>query len=183
MRRILILITAATITLGFVACSDKKQNQDIITKMPEKPKKPSGPMTMSTGEIPPKEISWLGAKYTISISRTADKGLQLIEDASGNKYYDNKAHLKITRQDGSVFYEKDFTREDFKKYTDYSYARHWGLTGFNFDSIDGNSLLFAIAIGSPDEMADNEFIPLTLHINRQGKISVTTQSQGDNESE
>lgn len=177
MKRIFFLVSMAILTMGFVACKEKKNTQDIITKMPVKPKKQQGPLSMSTGAIPAKTISWAGANYTINIDRSIDKELPLIEDASGNKFYDNKVHLKITRQDGSVFFEKNFTRENFSKYVKFSYAKKWGLTGFNFDAVDGNNLLFAIAIGSPDEMADNEFVPITLHIDRQGRTSVSTQSQ------
>ena len=56
------------------------------------------------------------------------------------------------------------------------------MTGFNFDTIDGDKLDFAIAIGSPDDMADNEFVPLTLVVDRNGGTSVTSQMPaGDDE--
>lgn len=101
----------------------------------------------------------MGSNYRISITRQPDKGLPLVEDASGNKYYDNKVHLLITRADGSTFVDKTYTRADFSKYVDAGVAKKWGLTGFNFDNVADGKLTFAIAIGSPDEMADNEFVP------------------------
>lgn len=183
MRRILFLALAALLTLGFTACKDKKDSKDIITKMPQKPQKQSGPKTMSTGNIPPRTVSWLGGNYKICITRQPDKSLPLVEDASGNKYYDNRVHLTITRGDGSTFFDRDFTRSSFSKYIDSKYSEKWGLTGFNFDTVDGDDLVFAIAIGSPDEMADNEFVPLTLKIDRNGETSVDTQVPDDDDAE
>lgn len=181
MKRILFLMLLGLLTLGVTSCKDKKDNKDIITKMPAKPKKQSGPMTMSTGNIPPKTVNWLGSNYTIRISRIVDKDLPLIEDASGNKYYDNKVRLNITRSDGSTFVDKEFTRSDFVRYTNKDITSKWGLTGFNFDTVDGNNLLFAIAIGSPDEMADNEFVALTLTVDKDGRTSVSSQTQDDDD--
>ena len=106
-----------------------------------------------------------------------------MEDASGNKYYDNKVHLLITRADGSTFVDKTYTRADFSKYVDAGVAKKWGLTGFNFDNVADGKLTFAIAIGSPDEMADNEFVPLTLLIDSQGGTSVLSQSQDSDDEE
>lgn len=183
MRHILLFMLAILLIAGLNSCKEKKDNQDIITKMPQKENKPSGPLTMSAGAIPPKTVNWLGDNYTIKISRMVDKDLPLIEDASGNKYYDNKVRLSITRSDGSSFFDRVYTRNDFSKYTNESITKKWGLTGFNFDTVDGNKLLFAIAIGSPDEMADNEFVPLTLNVDSNGGTSVTSQGHGDEDEE
>lgn len=100
----------------------------------------------------------------------------------GNKYYDNRVRLSITRGDGSSFFDRTYTAEDFKQYTNSSVTKNWGLTGFNFDTLADGKLLFAIAIGSPDEMADNEFVPLTLSIDSQGNASVSSQVHQDDES-
>lgn len=182
MRRFLLLAFAVLLTMSFTACKDKKENKDIITKMPAKVQKQTGPKTMSTGEIPPRNINWMGDNFTIRIYRITDKSLPLIEDASGNKYYDNKVRVSITRKDGSSFFDKVFTAGDFKKYTNSNVTKKWGLTGLNFDTIDGDKLLFAIAIGSPDEMADNEFVPLTLVVDSHGGTDVTSQTHDDDES-
>lgn len=181
MRRIFLFTLAALLTFGITACKEKKKTDDIITKMPQKPKKQSGPMTMSTGDIPPKTVNWMGSNFTIKITRIVDKDLPLIEDASGNQYYDNKVRLNITRGDGSSFFDREFTRNDFSKYTNSQITKKWGLTGFNFDNVEGDNLLFAVAIGSPDEMADNEFVPITLHINSKGQTSITSQNSGDDD--
>lgn len=183
MKRILLFSFALLLIAGMTACKDKKETKDIITKLPKKTQTNNEPRTMSTGDIPAKTINWAGGSYTIKITRISDKSLSLIEDASGNKYYDNKVRLLITRKDGSSFFDKEFTRDDFRRYTNSKITSKWGLTGFNFDTVDGSRLLFAIAIGSPDEMADNEFVPLTLAVDNQGRTSISTQSHDDSESE
>ena len=183
MRHIMLLMLAGLLTFGLTSCKNKKESKDIITKMPTETKKPSGPLTMQAGTIPPRTVSWMGSNYRISITRQPDKGLPLVEDASGNKYYDNKVHLLITRADGSTFVDKTYTRADFSKYVDAGVAKKWGLTGFNFDNVADGKLTFAIAIGSPDEMADNEFVPITLLIDSQGGTSVLSQSQDSDDEE
>ena len=39
MKRILFLLLISSLTLGFTSCKQKKESKDIITKMPDKPKK------------------------------------------------------------------------------------------------------------------------------------------------
>lgn len=183
MKQTLTIFVALATMLAIYSCKDNKPSQDIITKIQPKASRPSGPQTMSTGAIPPKTINWGGTDYTVSIVREVDKSLPLIEDASGTKYYDNSVRLTITRKDGTKFFDRKFTRRDFEKYADFSYARHWGLTGFNFNSVEGDKLTFAIAIGSPDEMADNEFVPITLLIDRNAHTSVLSQQQESSDDE
>ncbi len=177
MRQTLTIFVAIVTILVLHSCKEQKPSRDIITKIQPKEAHPPGPQTMSTGAIPPKEVAWNGAEYVINIARDADHSLPLIEDQSGTKYYDNRVHLTITRKDGTKFFDREFTRGDFARYTDFPYARHWGLTGFNFDSVRECGLSFAIAIGSPDEMADNEFVPITLVIDRNAHITIMSQQQ------
>lgn len=181
MKNTLLLLLAVMATVVIAACKEEKKSQDIITKMPAQTKKQTGPMSMPGGKIPDKTINWAGGEYIISIDREPDKDMPLVEDASGNKYYDNSVHLVIKRKDGSTFFDRTFTRRDFAKYTNFDYAKKWGLTGFNFDDIDGSTLTFAIAVGSPDEMADDEFVPITLCIDMQGNTSVRTQGGTDDD--
>lgn len=53
MRQIMLLMLAGLLTFGLTSCKNKKESKDIITKMPTETKKPSGPLTMQAGTIPP----------------------------------------------------------------------------------------------------------------------------------
>lgn len=145
MRHIMLLMLAGLLTFGLTSCKNKKESKDIITKMPTETKQLVGPLTMQAGTIPPRTVSWMGSNYRISITRQPDKGLPLVEDASGNKYYDNKVHLLITRADGSTFVDKTYTRADFSKYVDAGVAKKWGLT----DSISTMSPTVSSPLPSP----------------------------------
>ena len=46
------------------------------------------------------------------------------------------------------------------------------------DRAEGDNLLFAASVGSPDKMSD-EYIPLLLKVSRQGKVSISKDTQLD----
>ena len=60
-----------------------------------------------------KKIEWMGGTYTIRIHRYADKSLTIVSDEDGRKYYDNKFQVQILSQDGSSFYDRTLTKDDF----------------------------------------------------------------------
>lgn len=78
--------------------------------------------------------------------------------------------LVIKRNDGSVFVDRTFAKTDFSEFTNNDYGRHGALLGFMFDTVEGGRLKFGASVGSPDPTSD-EFIPIEVLIDRQGKIS------------
>ena len=123
-------------------------------------------------------VSWLGHNVKITTERLADKDLSLVQDENGNKYYDNKITLKIQRSDGSIFLERVFYKSDFSKLIDTSADKTTALLGVVFDRINGDHLLFAASLGSPDNMSD-EFIPLVLKVSKSGSLSIYKDTQMD----
>ena len=123
-----------------------------------------------------RKIKWLGGVYTVETKRVADTSLPLIEDGN-TKYYDNKIMIRILRSDGSVFFNHTFTKVDFKDYIDGTYS-DGALVGIVLDRAEGDNLLFAASVGSPDKMSD-EYIPLLLKVSRQGKVSISKDTQLD----
>ena len=61
-------------------------------------------------------------------------------------------------------------RTDFSEFTNNDYGRHGALLGFMFDTVESGRLKFGASVGSPDPTSD-EFIPIEVLIDRQGKIS------------
>lgn len=168
MRLYLRLFLIIVVGCGIVSCSEKKQDKNIITQKP-KPVKKKVTQSMSDYEqsIP---VEWVGSVYHVNVSRQADQSLPLADDGAGNKYYDNKIRLSIVRKDQSEFYDRTFTKADFVNYVDELYRKNSALLGIVFDKVEGNNLIFAVSIGSPDKLSD-EYVPLVMKISNLGAVS------------
>lgn len=164
------MLVIALGTLLLASCGDKKEDTNIVTHKQTVVKKKQTERMTDIEQT--RETQWLGATYAIAISRKADTSLPVITDELGNKYFDNTIRLKITREDGSVFVEKTFTKADFKQYVPDSYYTKGALLGVVFDKVEDNRLSFAASVGSPDKTSD-EYVPLVLTIDRNGKMSVS----------
>lgn len=169
MRLYLRLFLIIVVGCGIVCCSEKKQDKNIITQKP-KPVKKKATQSMSDYEqsIP---VEWVGSVYHVNVSRQPDSSLPLADDGAGNKYYDNKIKLCIVRKDQSEFYGRTFTKADFVNYVDELYRKNSALLGIVFDKVEGNNLIFAVSIGSPDKMSD-EYVPLVMKISNLGAVSI-----------
>lgn len=170
------LLLGGIIVLGG-SCKKEKPSQDIITKKVEKPNKPAGTQKMSDYSWD-KVIEWGSGTYTITIKRASDTTLPEVEDENGNKYYDNRISLKITRADGSSFVDRTFAKTDFGGLIDNKYGRTGALLGLAFDRIEANMLVFGASVGSPDTMSD-EYIPLKVTVSRSGDIKISKDTQMD----
>ncbi|WP_019036368.1 DUF4738 domain-containing protein [Prevotella amnii] len=167
-----ILLTVLGIALfSLTGCKKEKHTHDIITKIAPKPKLPKGPIELQ-GFTYTKKIDWLGTQYIITIIRKADKGLPLAYDEDGKKYYDNKIIINIKREDGTKFYQKEFTKKDFIQFSNEQYGKNGALLGFMFDSVYLKTLRFGASIGSPAPSSD-EYIPIDIVIDNLGHLSMT----------
>lgn len=176
-KQILHFLLMGLMLLGISACKQEKKSKDIITKIVPKPKLPSGPQQMSDFQYE-KKIEWLGNTYTIRIRRFADKSLAMVHEEDGRKYYDNKIQLNILRQDGSTFYDRTFTKDDFREFTNNQYGKNGALVGFMFDRAEGNILYFGASVGSPDPNSD-EYMPMDVTIDNMSHIRITKATQLD----
>ena len=177
MKRI-IPIMAVVCLLGWVSsCKEKPNTGDIIVKNVQEEKAPVGTQSMSEFTWD-KEIAWMGGTYKLSIHRYPDTSLPQAEDEQGHKYYDNKIQLKITRADGSTFFDRVFAKTDFSEYTNNAFGRTGALLGLAFDSADGGRLLFGASVGSPDAMSD-EYIPMVVAVSSTGSVTITSDNRLD----
>ena len=174
------LITALIIALALcsvAACKKERKSNDIITKMAPRPKVPTGPKSLSDFKYE-KKVEWMGGTYTITIHRYADKDLELAVDEDGRKYYDNKVQLSIKRPDGTTFYDRTFTKNDFKGFTNNHYGEHGSLVGFMFDHAEGDALRFGVSVGSPDPNSD-EYIPMDFVIDKSCRVRISNATELD----
>ncbi len=177
MKKSAILLLVATLaTIAIVSCKEKKTSEHIITTKPvEEVKKPTqeiGNYDMTT------PVDWVGSTYQVVVERKADHSLPLADDGQGNKYFDNRISLKILRKDGSVFFSRVFTKNDFSRYVDALYQKNSALLGIVLDRAETDHLIFAASVGSPDKMSD-EYVPLVMKISRFGDVSISKDTQMD----
>lgn len=175
MKNILSLFIISAVLATIAACSKKKTPQVIIIKKPktaiaERPQK-MGDNALST------TISWMGNRYTIETKRCAVDSLPLATDGV-KRYYDNSINVKVTRSDGSVFFNHKFFKSDFKNNVDNSYYENGALLGIAFEKTKGNLLLFGASVGSPDKASD-EYMPLIVKVDNFGNYSIEKDTKAD----
>ena len=174
MKKYYSLLVFSVGILTLMSCKEKKNTGVIITK---KPVVVAQHQIMKTGDYAQsRKVDWLGAVYTVETKRVADPSLPVIADGN-TKYYDNRITVRILRSDGSEFFNRTFTKADFSSYVGKTYA-NGALVGIVLDRAEGDNLLFAASVGSPDKMSD-EYIPLLMKVSRQGGITISKDTQLD----
>lgn len=172
-----VMAVVLTVALGatmLTGCKQKKQSQDIIVRKTETPK-PQAPIRMQDyNQV--KDIQWLDRAYQVDIRRTADDSLRMVKDETGQKFVDNRIHLKVIRQDGSVFFSQTFTKASFNDYLDDDYRATGILEGLVFDRVDGHQLIFAGSVSHPQT---DEYIPLVVTLSNFGDVTISLDTQRD----
>ena len=174
MRKLFQTIVFVVAAIFLSGCKEKKQHDDIITKKVETPK-PQSPIKMQD-YIQTKEVQWLGKNYQIEVKRLADDSLKMVKDETGQKFVDNRIHLKVIRQDGSVFFSQTFTKASFNDYLDDDYRATGILEGLVFDRVDGHQLIFAGSVSHPQT---DEYIPLVVTLSNFGDVTISLDTQRD----
>ena len=180
LTRTSLLLFAGTVLLSLQACKEKKADDVIITSLPmEEVKKPLE--TQRVGDYDQTTpVEWGGATYQVAVSRIADESLPVVEDGQGVSYYDNRINVRVVRSDGSEFFARSFTKGDFVEEVPQAFRKNSVLLGIVFDHAEGNHLIFAASVGSPDKTSD-EYVPLVMKLSKQGGVSISRDTQLDTE--
>ena len=169
-------VAALALAIAVVSCKQDKRTGDIITK---KPVAEVHKTIQKTGDYSQtRHVNWLGNNYSIVVQRLAETSSTVVDDASGNKYYDNKIIVRILRTDGTEFFKREFKKSDFSSYIDNSYNEKGVLLGVVFDRAEGDNMYFAASVGSPDKLSD-EYVPLEVKVSRTGSVSILKDTQQD----
>ena len=168
------------IALGIIAgvcfsCKEEKKSTQIIVRKKVE-EKVSAVQKMGDYQQS-REVEWLEKTYTVSVDFKADPELPLVMDGK-QRYYDNRIRLRILRPDGSEFLNREFTKADFLPYLDNTYGKVGALLGIVLDRAEGDNLLFAASVGSPDKSSD-EYLPLVMKISRMGNVTIHRDVQLD----
>lgn len=176
MKKIIPILFAALVLGGLASCSEKKRTDVIIAPKPQAPK-PKTTQKMSEYEQA-RNVEWLGSTYKVIVKREADTSLPLAQGDDNTKYFDNKITVRILRKDGTEFFNHTFLKKDFLGYLDEHTKNEGALLGLVFVETNGNNLVFAASVGSPDVTSD-EYVPLVVKISKMGSISVGKDTQLD----
>ena len=173
MKHIRLVIILLTVLLA-VGCGKKKKTDDIIVPSTEAPK-PQGPIRMQPYDQT-KDIVWLNKNYQVVIHREADDSLKMVTDETGQQFVDTCIRLRVLRSDGSVFFNRVFTKSTFEAQLDDDYRQTGILEGIVFDQIDGNNLVFAGSVSHPQT---DEYIPLVITVSNFGDVTLKRDDQMD----
>ena len=173
MKQILTIVILA-IVLVLTACGEKKKSENIIAPRVEKVK-PKAPIQMPeySDEHP---VGWIGKTYRVAISRRPADSLSMVKDETGQQFVDNIFTLTVKRKDGSVFFNRTFTKQSISNYLDDDYRRTGIFEGMVFDKADGDWLVFGASVGHPQT---DEYIPLVIRLSRMGNLVIKRDVQMD----
>lgn len=174
MKRLLPLLAFALLLTCMLSCSSKKKRDDIITTKYEKPA-PQGPIRTDNYKDS-KPFKWQDRDYVCTIERIADDSLPMVKDETGQQFIDNRVKVVISRADGSVFFNREFTKATFSSYIDDDFRETGILEGFVFDKVEPNEVRFACSVSLPQS---DEYIPLILAVTRNGNIAITKDTRLD----
>ena len=150
MKKGFMAVTVAMMLVMLTACGGKKKSDDIITQRVEKPK-PTAPVKMQD-YTDQRDVEWIGKTYHVTVHRQPADSLPMVKDETGQKFVDNVFSLTVSRNDGSVFFSRSFTKAYFLNHITEDFRKNGILEGIVFDKwgIPVTGLLFE----------DNELIEL-----------------------
>lgn len=165
----------AALALGLMTgcSSNKKEAQEEVKRMfqIESVDEDSGLQRMQESRIN-QEIACKGKKFRLSVERVPDDKLPHVKSDMG-LFMDNSIQVKITRENGTVLFEKRFTKNDFAAYLPAKYLNRSVLEGLVFDDVrtaENKELTLAASVSYP--MTDL-YIPFILVVSQDGKLSVS----------
>jgi hypothetical protein len=176
--------TAVILAVGLLALAsckkEKAPEQTNIITTDYEPPKPSAPIA-SEGKVTEQTLEWVeGRKYTVTIDQHAVDSLPKVENEIGQLYVDNAIRVEIKRADGSVFYNKTFTKASFAGKVDEEIRKKALLGGMMvMPRVEESKLVFITWLNYPDAIEDAAV--LKLNIDRNGNLAV--QPLSDNERE
>ncbi len=175
MKRIFPILTTGMLIASMMACTEKKEvvhNSIILPKVPHEVVDTTVGVMSETENTT--EVKW-GGDYKVYVHREPIDSMALLKLPNGRKFKDNKIKIRITRADGSVFFDKSFTKNAFASHLDEAYKEKSTLLGLVYYSHDANHLYFAGSVGSPDMMSD-DFVPFKVSVNRMGEVNIVKET-------
>ena len=150
----------------FASCQKKqKRNEDIIMVKPEKTEMATHVKQLQKSDVTLK-INHRGKAYKTRVVRVPDESLDMIPDADGNKYMDNKVTVTLTQGDTEVWH-KVFTKQSFASLVGEEFMQKSILEGFVFYKEVPQGFVYAVSVAYPDS---DLFVPIEVTIAPDGGV-------------
>lgn len=169
-----IYIIAALVLGLMTGCSgNKKDAQEEAKKMfqIERVDEDSELQRMQVSRIN-QEINCKGKIFKLSVERAPDGNLPHVKSSMG-LFMDNSIQVKIVRENGTILFEKKFTKSDFAPYLPVKYLNRSVLEGLVYDDVrsaEKKEITLAASVSYP--MTDL-YIPFVLVVSQDGKLSIS----------
>jgi len=175
MKKYLALAAVFAFSGLFIACEKKKETSKQHSNIIVKPRVKVEPDTivhkMNEIDVTTDTIKWMGSTYKARVHRYSNDSLSIATDETGKQYRNNLIKMVITRKDGSVFFEKVFSKATFESFLDEDYLKQNVLLGLVFNGTDSDNLHFLGSVGRPDILTE-EFVPFNVYITKMGEVRV-----------
>jgi hypothetical protein len=168
------MLLLAGMVVMLAACGGKKKSEDIIAPRIVKVQ-PKDPIRMQP-YLDERKVEWIGKTYFVTVSRQPSDSLPMVKDETGQKFVDNVFCMTVSRQDGSVFYTRTFTKKALTQYLDDDFNKTGVFEGVVFDKAEGDYLFFGASVGHPQS---DEYIPLIFRLSRMGELTIKRDTQMD----
>ncbi len=158
--------------VSFVACD--KPAQQTVNNIIVPPRQVNEPDTLihQMNEVNGSDVAeWMGSEYKVITHRHTSDSLTAVTDNSGKRFRNNVIDVVITRKDGSVFFEKTFTKAAFEKYLSEADYEHSVLLGLVYNGTDSEHIMLLGSVGNPDILTE-EFVPFNVKVSKMGEVSI-----------
>ena len=171
MRKFFAVLAVAFCVGMIVSCNEEKKTTVNNILVPPREEKVPDTIIHQMNEIEASDTAhWLGSVYQIDTRRYSSDSLSFITDNNGKRVRNNIIHVVIKRNDGSVFFDKKFSKSAFESYLDKEYLDRNVLLGLVYNGSDKDIELLG-SVGNPDILTE-EFVPYNVHINKTGEVSI-----------
>ena len=170
-KRQFIITALAAITAAIcISCSKKNEKPRRIVVDPPEEELPVGTQQQEN-QLLSKNIQWQGSSYVVNIERKADKSLPVVDDGTGIGYYDNRIMVTVTRQDGSKFFERSYTKSDFASFVESATLKYRSLYAISLHEVTEYAISLVACVGSP-EISSDDFQLIEIRIKPDASTTV-----------
>ncbi len=160
---------------ALAACTAKKEAQPVVPPVTEQEEVVAPGPVASKDWIYSQTLNSGGHRFEIALERSADSTLQVLKDADGAEYLDNKVHLRLA-VDGVEKLDRTFTKRTFEPYVPAGDLARSLLHGIAFDCEENGILLFGAHVGSPDDDVNYYY---AIKVDKDGGIVIARDYQQD----
>ncbi|MBQ8452165.1 MAG: DUF4738 domain-containing protein [Prevotella sp.] len=169
-RHFITTALASLLMVVCISCSKKEEKARRIVVDPPEEEQPIGTQRQED-QLQTEDVKWQGKTYHVSIERKADESLPLVDDGTGIEYYDNRIKVTVSRQDGSTFFERSYTKGDFASFVEQATLKFRSLYAISLHEVTDGAISLVACVGSP-EISSDDFQLIEIRIKPDASTTV-----------